>query len=143
MSGVLSFHSLLDFWWCSSFQNDFQKDNQCLSHVWCFLGFLFGYTLSVLPVHYYIINDSSSFELIDFLSHVMYAPISSLFFYLYDRFNIKLNLSLVYIISRALVSVSVERIGGIISIFCYQHGYTIYYSFVIYLLVIRNLGILL
>lgn len=101
-----------------------------------FFGFLFDHTLSVLPVRYYIINDSSSFELMDFLSHVMYAPISYLFFYLYDLFNIKPNFIILYILGWALVSVGVERVCGIIGIFHYQHGYTIYYSFVIYLLVI-------
>ncbi|AYV68957.1 hypothetical protein C2I06_20045 [Niallia circulans] len=101
-----------------------------------FFGFIFDHTLSILPVRYYIINDSSSFEIMDFFSHVMYAPISYLFFYLYDLFNIKPHFTLLYILGWALVSIAIERVCGMIGIFHYQHGYTIYYSFVIYLLVI-------
>lgn len=114
----------------------YQKDDEYISHVWYFFGFVFDHTLSILPVRYYIINDSSSFEIMDFFSHVMYAPISYLFFYLYDLFHIKPNFTLLYILGWALVSVAIERICGMIGIFHYQHGYTIYYSFVIYLLVI-------
>jgi len=101
-----------------------------------FFGFLFDHTLSVLPVSYYVINDSSSFELMDFLSHVMYAPYSYLFFYLYDFLSIKPRLSLLYVLVWAIVSVGIERFCETIGVFHYQHGYTIYYSFVIYLFVI-------
>ncbi|MEH7106998.1 MULTISPECIES: hypothetical protein [Bacillaceae] len=101
-----------------------------------FFGFFFDHTLSVLPVSFYVINDRGSFELMDFLSHVIYAPYSYLFFYLYDFFRIKPHFSLVYILVWAFLSVGFERFSVIIGIFRYQHGYNIYYSFVIYLLVI-------
>lgn len=101
-----------------------------------FFGFIFDHTLSVLPVSYYVINDSSTFELMDFLSHVMYGPYSYLFFYLYDLFNIKPRLSLLYVLVWAFVSVGIERFSEIIGVFHYRHGFNIYYSFVIYLLVL-------
>lgn len=100
-----------------------------------FFGFLFDHTLSVLPVSYYTINDHSTFELMDFLSHIMYAPYSYLFFYLYDFFNIKLKFTLLYILVWAFLSIGFEIICDIIGIFHYENGYSIYYSFVIYLLV--------
>lgn len=100
-----------------------------------FFGFFFDHTLSVLPVSFYAINDSSTFELMDFLSHVMYAPVSYLFFYLYDFFNIRSHFSLLYILVWAFVSVGIERLCVIVGIFHYQHGYSIYYSFIIYLLI--------
>ena len=114
----------------------FTKKTTCV-YLMCgvFFGFFFDHTLSVLPVRYYVINDSSSFELMDFLSHVMYAPLSYLFFYLYDCFKIKPQFSLLYILVWAFVSVGIERFSETIGIFHYQHGYKIYYSFVIYLLV--------
>ncbi len=114
----------------------FSKKTTCV-YLICgvFFGFLFDHTLSVLPVSYYVINDSTSFELMDFLSHVMYAPISYLFFYLYDYFNIKSAYSLLYILIWAFVSAVIERFCVMIGIFHYQHGYSIFYSFVIYLLV--------
>jgi hypothetical protein len=101
-----------------------------------FFGFIFDHTLSVLPVRYYVINDSSSFELMDFLSHVMYAPYSYLFFYLFDYFDIIPRFTPLYIFVWVFLSVIIELFGVKIGIFHYQHGYNTYYSFVIYLLVI-------
>ncbi len=101
-----------------------------------FFGFIFDHTLSVFPISYYVINDSNSFELMDFLSHVMYGAYSYLFFYLYDLFNIKLRFSLVYILMWAFVSVGIEKLCVALGVFHYQNGYNIYYSFVIYLLVV-------
>lgn len=114
----------------------FTKKTTCV-YLMCgvFFGFLFDHTLSALPVSYYDINDNSSFQLMDFLSHVMYAPFSYLFFYIYDFFNIKPQNSLLYILVWAFMSVGMERICVYIGIFYYQNGYSIYYSFVIYLLV--------
>ncbi len=100
-----------------------------------FTGFFFDHILSVLPVSYYDINDNSSFQLMDFLSHVMYAPFSYLFFYIYDFFNIKPNLSLLFILGWAFISVGIELFSEYIGIFHYQNGYNSYYSFVIYLVV--------
>ncbi len=101
-----------------------------------FFGFIFDHTLSVFPISYYIINDSNTFEFMDFLSHVMYGAYSYLFFYLYDFFNIKPRLSLIYILVWTLISVGFEGISVFIGVFHYENGYKIYYSFVIYLLVI-------
>ncbi len=105
-------------------------------------GFLFDHTLSVFPVSYYVINDTSQFEVMDFLSHVMYAPYSYLFFYLYDFFRIKPRYSLVYILAWALMSVGFERLCAAVGIFHYRHGYTIYYSFAIYLAVLSTWTVL-
>jgi len=114
----------------------FTKKTTCV-YLMCgiFFGFLFDHTLSVLPVRYYVINDSSTFEWMDFLSHVMYGPFSYFFFYLYDFFNFKPRFSLLYILVWSFVSVGIERLCVLIGIFHYQHGYNIFYSFVIYLLV--------
>jgi hypothetical protein len=100
-----------------------------------FNGFFFDHVLSVLPVSYYDINDNSAFEFMDFLSHVMYAPYSYFFFYLYDYFKIKPQFYLLYILVWSVISVGIERFSVYIGIFHYQHGYKIYYSFAIYLLV--------
>lgn len=115
----------------------FSEKNTCV-FLMCgvFFGFIFDHTLSVLPVSYYVINDRSSFELMDFLSHVMYAPYSYLFFYLFDYFSIIPRYSLLYILVWSLLSVGIERLCEFIGIFHYQYGYNTYYSFVIYLLVL-------
>jgi hypothetical protein len=100
-----------------------------------FNGFFFDHIFSVLPVSYYDINDNSSFQFMDFLSHIMYAPYSYFFFYLYDFFKIKPHFSLLYILVWSFISVGIEGLCVYVGIFHYQHGYKIYYSFVIYLLV--------
>lgn len=114
----------------------FTKKTTCV-YLLCgvFTGFFFDHVLGVLPVSYYDINDSSSFQFMDFLSHVMYAPFSYLFFYIYDFFNIKPRFSLLYILVWAFVSVGIELFCVYIGIFHYRNGYNIYYSFAIYLLV--------
>lgn len=101
-----------------------------------FCGFFFDHTLSVLPVSFYNINDTSRFEVMDFFSHVMYGPFSFLFFYLYDLFRIKPRHSLLYILVWAFASAGFERLSVAVGIFHYEHGYDIYYSFAIYLAVL-------
>ena len=103
-----------------------------------FFGFVFDHTLSVLPVSYYVINDAYGFEAMDFFSHVMYAPFSYLFFYLYDRIRVKPRLSLLYILPWAFISVGMERLCVFVGVFHYRHGYTLYYSFAIYLAVLSG-----
>jgi hypothetical protein len=98
-----------------------------------FCGFFFDHTLSVFPVSFYVVNDTSRFEAMDFLSHVMYGPYSYLFFYLYDFVRIKPRHSLLYILVWAFISMGFERVSVAVGIFQYQHGYKIYYSFAIYL----------
>lgn len=100
-----------------------------------FFGFFFDHTLSVLPVSFYDINDRSTLEVMDFLSHLVYGPFSYFFFYLYDYFKIKPRFSPVYVLAWATVSVALELLSGFLGVFHYLHGYTIYYSFVIYLIV--------
>lgn len=101
-----------------------------------FFGFFFDHTLSVFPISFYVINDSSKFEVMDFLSHVMYAPVSYFFFYLYDLFNIKTRNSLLYVLVWAFLSCGIERLAVAVGVFHYQHGYGIFLSFEIYLVVL-------
>ncbi|GEO27163.1 hypothetical protein AAC03nite_29480 [Alicyclobacillus acidoterrestris] len=101
-----------------------------------FFGFFFDHTLSVLPVSFYDLNDNSKFQVMDFLSHWMYAAYSYVFFYLYDLLRVTPRLSLVYILAWALLSVGAEKLSSSTGIFHYQHGYNIFYSFAVYLLVL-------
>lgn len=101
-----------------------------------FFGFFFDHTLSVFPVSFYDINDTSRYELMDFLSHFMYAAYCYLFMYLYDKWHIKLRYSLVYILVWSFINIGFERLAVALGVFHYtQHGYKIFYSFVIYLFV--------
>lgn len=100
-----------------------------------FIGFFFDHTLSVIPVSYYDLNDVSVFELTDFLSHVMYASYSYFFFYLYDYLKVKFRFSPVYILIWTIMSMGIEKLSALVGVYHYKHGYTIFYSFIIYLLV--------
>ncbi|MDD9271580.1 hypothetical protein ACFPES_31565 [Paenibacillus sp. GCM10023248] len=115
----------------------FSKKTACV-YLMCgvFNGFFFDHTLSVFPVSFYDINDTSRFEVMDFFSHVMYAPYSYLFFYLYDFFRVKTSNAMLYILVWAFVSTGFERLCVLVGIFHYQQGYSIYYSFCIYLVVL-------
>lgn len=107
-----------------------------------FFGFFFDHTLSVFPVSFYRINDTSEFETMDFISHVVYAPVSYFFFYLYDLFQIKIRNSLMYVLAWSFLSCGFERISEAVGVFHYENGYKILYSFEIYLIV-QSLWLLL
>lgn len=101
-----------------------------------FFGFFFDHTLSVLPVSFYDVNDTSRFQVMDFLSYVMYGPYSYMFFYLYDRWSIKPRFSVAWIAMWTFLSTGFERLNVALGVFHYTgHGYNIFYSFVIYFLV--------
>ncbi|WP_019154211.1 hypothetical protein [Robertmurraya massiliosenegalensis] len=101
-----------------------------------FFGFFADHGLSVLPVSFYDVNDSSHFEVMDFFSHIMYGPYSYLFFYLFHLLNVKPRYTPIYVLAWAFVSLGMEIICKKIGIFHYRHGFNFYYSFVIYLLVL-------
>lgn len=100
-----------------------------------FFGFFFDHTLSVVPVSYYDIGDTSRLELFDFLSQCNYGPYSYLFFYLYDRFHIKPRFSPVYILVWSFLSVGFERLSNAFGVYHYTNGYNIFYSYAIYFFV--------
>jgi len=101
-----------------------------------FIGFFFDHTLSVLPVSFYDLNDSSRVEWTDFLSHVMYGSYSYFFFYLYDYLKVTPRYFLIYILVWAFLSAGIEKLFLIFGVFHYRHGYNLSYSFIIYLIVL-------
>lgn len=90
-----------------------------------FFGFFFDHTLSVLPVSFYDIGDTSHFELTDFLSQYMYGPYGYLFFYLYDRLSIRPRFSPIYILVWAFLSTGIEKVAEMLNVFHYRNGYNI------------------
>lgn len=98
-----------------------------------FTGFFFDHSLSVEPVSYYDVNDKSSYQIMDFLSYITYGPVSYLFFHIYDRLR---PVSIpIYILIGSLISTGLEWGAVHAGIFHYRHGYNLYFSFPIYLLV--------
>ncbi len=98
-------------------------------------GFFFDHSLSVEPVSFYDVNDSSKFQLMDFISYWMYGPLSYFFFYIYDRLQIKPALAPMYIFVWSFASFGLEWLAVVCGVFHYVHGYKLAYSFPIYLMV--------
>ncbi|MDQ0198233.1 hypothetical protein J2S10_001374 [Neobacillus ginsengisoli] len=98
-----------------------------------FSGFFFDHSLSVEPVNFYDVNDNSSYQFIDFLSYVTYGPLSYLFFYFFDRLR---PVSIpIYILIWSLISLGMEWSATYFGVFHYRHGYKLFYSLPIYLIV--------
>jgi len=103
-----------------------------------FIGMVFDHTIGIKPFDYYDVNDSSSYELMDFLSFLTFGPFGYLYIYFYDFFKIKNPYSTIYIFLWAIISLVTENIAQILGVYHYKNGYTIYYSFPIYLLTLTS-----
>ena len=99
-----------------------------------FLGMLFDHTISIEPFDFYDVNDNSSYQLMDFLTYLMYGPFGYICIYLYDYFKVKPSYTPIYILIWAAISITMEIIATNLGVFHYKNGYKIYYSFPIYLL---------
>jgi hypothetical protein len=100
-----------------------------------FIGMFFDHTISVLPWDFYDVNDSSEYQVMDFLSYVKYGPFSYFFIYLYVKLRIKGFMHIIYILAWTCFSLLMEGIGVKVGLFHYGKGYIIYYSIPIYLFV--------
>jgi len=103
-----------------------------------FLGMIFDLTIGIRPFDYYDVNDKSSYELMDFLSHLTFGPFGYLYIYFYDFFKLKNSYSTIYIFLCTIIAVVIEHIAQTLGVFHYKNGYTIYYSFPIYLLTLMS-----
>ncbi|WP_078378543.1 hypothetical protein [Sutcliffiella halmapala] len=112
-----------------------------LSHTLLFLligmnsGVVFDHTISIPPFDFYDVNDSSYFELYDFLSYIMYGPFAYFFFYFYQKWKIKGYLTMLYIIMWSIVAMFVEGLAAHFGVFHYKGGYIFIYSFPFYFLI--------
>lgn len=97
-----------------------------------FGGFFCDHTLSVSPFNIYDVNDTSNFQIMDFLSYLMYAPFGYVFMYVYERLRIKPKWIPVYILAWSLVSVCIESLTVQLGVFHYKKQYRLGYSFPIY-----------
>jgi len=100
-----------------------------------FIGMFFDHTISVPPINFYDVNDNSSYQVIDFMSYIMYGPYSYLFMYFYVKLKIHRFTTIVYVIGWTSVSILMEWIGLQIGLYHYNHGYQLYHSIPIYLFV--------
>ncbi|TCP31522.1 hypothetical protein EV207_1029 [Scopulibacillus darangshiensis] len=96
---------------------------------------IFDNTICVPPFDYYDINKYSSFELMDFLAYAMYGPISYLYIYFYDKFQVKGYYNLIYILLWTVLAILAEYVAVVMGVYHYKHGYTILFSIPVYLFV--------
>lgn len=101
-----------------------------------FMGLLLDHCISIPPLDYYDVNDTSGFDFMDFLTYIMYGPYGYFFAYFYERLHIKTKLAPLYILAWACSSLLAEYLGILMGVFHYKYGYHIYYSLPIYLIVL-------
>jgi hypothetical protein len=100
-----------------------------------FVSIQLDHAISIEPFDYYDVHDSSSYQLIDFLTYLMYGPFGFFYIYIYDYFKIKFAYAPIYILLWSIVSVITELLFNNVGVFHYKNGYKIYYSFLIYLII--------
>lgn len=98
-----------------------------------FMAMIFDHTISIEPFDFYDVNDNSSYQLMDFLTYLMYAPFGYWVIYFYDLFKIKQSYQTLYILGWAVFSIAIEFFAQRLGVYHYKNGYQIYYSFPIYL----------
>jgi hypothetical protein len=93
------------------------------------------HTIAVFPVDLYDINDTKRYELFDLLLYACYPPFGYLCTYFYMSLKKRGLFVLLYIIIWALFAVIFEYFLVKIQVFRYN-GWSIFYSFPTYLIVI-------
>jgi predicted membrane channel-forming protein YqfA (hemolysin III family) len=97
-----------------------------------YFGVVFDHALAGVPIDYYDINDSKSFEFMDFMTYLMYGPISYLFLYLYDWLRVPGRLAPFYVLAWTAFGMLLEGIGARFGVFEYKNGYDFDYSSLVY-----------
>ncbi len=105
-------------------------------------GFFFDHSVGIEPISFYDVNDRSTFEVFDFLSFGTYGPIAYLFFYIWDFLKWQFRMLPIYVFSWTCIYLGLEWLGWSLGVFHYQHGYTLAYSFPIYLITLSLWSVL-
>ncbi|WP_253905472.1 hypothetical protein [Bacillus sp. THAF10] len=95
-------------------------------------GIIFDHTISIPPFDFYDVNDSTYFELFDFISYLQYGPYGYLFFYFHSLLKVKGYYNLLYIIVWSLIAMLTEGLAAYFGVFHYKKGYIFMYSFPFY-----------
>lgn len=105
-------------------------------------GFFYDHSLSVEPVDFYDVNDSSAYQFIDFISYLMFGPWSYLYFYVWDRLDLKYRFAPIGIFLWAAMSWGFEKLALLCHVYHYKNGFELSYSFPIYLVTISGWSLL-
>jgi len=104
-----------------------------------FVGMIFDHTIAIEPFDYYDVNDSSAYQLMDFLSYLTFGPFGYLYIYFYDFFKMKNRYNTFYIFLWTMSALLMEYVAHALGVYHYKNGYEIYYSFPIYLAMLSSL----
>lgn len=96
-------------------------------------GHFTDHTISIQPMDYYDVNDTSYYEVYDLLSYLMYGPFSYFTVYFFDKYKLKKQHIILYVIAWGILSLSFEWVGVMIGLFHYDKGWKLPFSFPIYL----------
>lgn len=97
-----------------------------------FAGKFFDHTISINPYNFYDVNDRSSYQVIDFISYLMYGPFSYDFVYFYDKYQLSRPMVILYILAWSIFSVAAEYVAYLLGVYHYKNGYQLLYGFPIY-----------
>jgi hypothetical protein len=114
------------------------------------LGFMWGvfvvticdYTIGGHILNFYDSFSSPKYTLMDLIKYLSYAPISFLFIYIYDCFRIHGWKTSAYVLAWSILGVASEWLAVKLNVYEYFLGYSLAFSFPIYLL-IQSVSILL
>ncbi|WLD91625.1 hypothetical protein [Alkalihalobacillus sp. AL-G] len=107
-----------------------------------FVGMFYDHTVSVKPWDFYDVNDSSAYQVIDFISYLVYGPHSYFFIYFYVKFRIKGFKNILYVFIWVLFSLVNEWIALKVGLFHYEKGFSMYWSVSTYVLAQTSLILL-
>jgi hypothetical protein len=100
-----------------------------------FIGLTADHILDLPPYDIYDVNDTSKFEVWDFIYYSMYGFFGCFFLYLYQQWRIRGMITIVYIILWSMFSVFYEWIAVLVGIFDFSKGYKMQFSFPVYLFI--------
>jgi hypothetical protein len=97
-------------------------------------GMFYDHTISVRPWDFYDVNDSSAYQVMDFLSYVMYGPYSYFFLYFYVKLRIKGFMHIYYVLAWTCLSLLLQWFGIKIGLYHFDKGFKMYWSIPIYIM---------
>ncbi|NMD68657.1 hypothetical protein HHO41_00040 [Bacillus sp. DNRA2] len=118
------------------------RDITILFLVWGFANStLFDFTIGGGLLDFYRVNDSNRYELTDLLTYFLFATFGYFFIYFYEKFRINQKRFIFYILGWTIIGLMMEKVSGWMGVTHYQHGYKIYYSIVVFLIVQTTTGL--
>lgn len=104
--------------------------------VWGFASStLFDFPIGGGLLDFYKVNDSNKYELFDLLTYFLFAPFSYFFVYFYERFKVGRKVFIFYVLGWCVMGLIMEKVSNFMGVTHYQHGYSMKYSLVVFLVV--------